>query len=176
MVSWCWFCFEGKFNNPFGSHNVSSEWVQFPVLDGSILFLIRNLLNAYMNCKTFGLLFHPHLQQILLNSSSIWSYENLYARIYCNGQYSLDRYSCAIDTREWILNENHQITVLQWPSIRGFCLWFFSNNKYDNTFSHCFNHKDRFSLVTGVCKLLQMDSYCLTCQWSYQLVLFPNNP
>ena len=55
---------------------------------------MRSLLNAYMNYRTFGLFFHPHLWQILLNTSSIWSCENLYARKYCNGQHSWDRYSC----------------------------------------------------------------------------------
>ena len=132
---------------------------------------MRSLLNAYMNCRTFVLLFHPHLQQILLNSSSIWSCKNMYVRIYCNGKHSWDRYSCAVDTREWILNVNSQIAVLWWPSI-SFCLWSFSDNKYDNIYHTVSTTKIGFLWCQVLCNLLQIDSSCLTCQRSCQLVLW----
>ena len=54
----------------FGSQRDSSKLVQFPVLDGSIQCLMSNDLRAYLNCRTSGLLLHPQLLRILLNSNS----------------------------------------------------------------------------------------------------------
>ena len=63
------FFLEDKSKKMFGSQRDSSNFVQFPVLDGSILFLISIVLKAYLNCRTSGL-FHPQRRRILLNKSS----------------------------------------------------------------------------------------------------------
>ena len=50
--------------------------VQFPVFDDSMLFHPKILCIVYLNCRVFGL-FHPHLCLILLNRSSIKSWDSV---------------------------------------------------------------------------------------------------
>ena len=60
-----------KFTNPVESQRASSKLVQFPVFDGSMLFLMIIQCIEYLNSMTLGLLFQPHLWRILLNNSSM---------------------------------------------------------------------------------------------------------
>ena len=71
-----WQCLE-NFTRPFIWQRPSSKCVQLPVLDGLILLQIMILLNAPLNCNTFGLLLHPNCCQIFLKRNSVESWENL---------------------------------------------------------------------------------------------------
>ena len=66
----------GSFPANRGLQCDSSKSVQFPLMNGEMLFLISIRCMAYLNGKMFGLLFHPPLRLILLKRSSTWPCAN----------------------------------------------------------------------------------------------------
>ena len=67
----CCHCFVEKSIKPFDSPSESSKRVQFPVLEGSMLFQMIIFQRAFLKCSTLGLLFHPQHHLILLNKGSM---------------------------------------------------------------------------------------------------------
>ena len=67
----------------------SSKGCNTLFFDGSMLFHPKILCSVYLNCRAFGLLFHPCLCLILLNRSSFESWDSLYVKKYLNGFDSL---------------------------------------------------------------------------------------